>query len=123
MQLPNIEKHLKAFIGMSMSTDTAKGQLIQLSNLLDEFCRIMSKEFDLLKLSGVTEAEELLAEMQLVMIKYLKGNFNDNLCYATIFVSARRYNRILKLSRTIADLSGETDIRTAHIMQAFHLSY
>lgn len=38
-------------------------------------------------------------------------------------ISARRYNRILKLSRTIADLAGETDIRTAHIMQAFHLSY
>lgn len=37
-------------------------------------------------------------------------------------ISARRYNRILKLSRTIADLAGETEIRTAHIMQAFHLS-
>ncbi len=38
-------------------------------------------------------------------------------------ISARRYNRILKLSRTIADLSGEMDIRTTHIIQAFHLSY
>lgn len=85
VQLPNIEKHLNAFIGMSMGTDTAKGQLVQLSNLLDEFCRIMSNAFDLLELKGVREAEELLAEMQLVMIKYLKGNFNDNLCYATIF--------------------------------------
>ncbi len=38
-------------------------------------------------------------------------------------ISARRYNRILKLSRTIADLTGEREIKTAHIMQAFHLSY
>lgn len=104
VQLPNIEKHLKAFIEMSMSTDTAKGQLIQLSNLLDEFCKIMSKEFDLLKLSGVTEAEELLAEMQLVMIKYLKGNFNDNLCYATIFALGSLETGIVTHRRIISAL-------------------
>lgn len=85
VQLPNIEKHLKAFIGMSMGTDTAKGQLIQLSNLLGEFSKIIADEFDLTDNDSTIKAEELLSEMQLVMIKYLKGNFNDNLCHATIF--------------------------------------
>lgn len=85
VQLPNIERHLKAFIGMSMGTDTAKGQLIQLSNLLDEFSKMITDEFDLTDNDRTIKAEGLLSEMQLVMIKYLKGNFNDNLCHATIF--------------------------------------
>lgn len=33
-------------------------------------------------------------------------------------LSARAYNRILKLARTIADLDGEKDIGTAHIVEA-----
>ena len=33
-------------------------------------------------------------------------------------LSARAYNRILKISRTIADLEGETDIRADHISEA-----
>ena len=33
-------------------------------------------------------------------------------------LSARAYNRVLKLSRTIADLEGETDIKSYHIAEA-----
>ena len=33
-------------------------------------------------------------------------------------LSGRKYNRILKLARTIADLAGEKDITTSHVSQA-----
>jgi magnesium chelatase family protein len=36
-------------------------------------------------------------------------------------LSARAYHRVLKISRTIADLDESNDIQTAHIMEA--LSY
>ena len=33
-------------------------------------------------------------------------------------LSGRKYNRILKIARTIADLSGEKDIKKEHLTQA-----
>ena len=33
-------------------------------------------------------------------------------------LSGRRYNRVLKIARTIADLNGSENIETAHLTQA-----
>ena len=35
-------------------------------------------------------------------------------------MSARAYNRILKVSRTIADLAGEEDIKIEHVYEALN---
>jgi magnesium chelatase family protein len=35
-------------------------------------------------------------------------------------LSARAYDCVLKVGRTIADLTGEPDIRTAHVAEAIH---
>ena len=37
-------------------------------------------------------------------------------------LSARAYHRIIKLSRTIADLGDSPDIEVAHILEAFAVS-
>jgi Response regulator containing a CheY-like receiver domain and an HTH DNA-binding domain len=84
IQLPNIEKHLTAFIGMSMAMGGPKAHLGALGELLRQLRVSLDQEID-----GVSEVENnplsLLKEMQEIMIKFLSGNYNLNLCYATIF--------------------------------------
>ena len=43
------------------------------------------------------------------------------LCMSQLQLSARAYHRILKLARTIADLAGEEEIQSAHLVEALHL--
>ena len=45
------------------------------------------------------------------------GNLLEN-AIDKLGLSARAYNRILKISRTIADLEGEPDIKVDHISEA-----
>ncbi len=91
IQLPNIDKHLSAFIGTSMAMNVPKKQLIELSKLLEEFKTNIQSIFLPNNLSSLSQnkqlrsSEELLAEMQIIMIKFLEGSYNENLCYATIF--------------------------------------
>jgi magnesium chelatase family protein len=40
------------------------------------------------------------------------------LCMSQMNLSARAYHRILKLARTIADLAGSEEIRSAHLVEA-----
>ena len=35
-------------------------------------------------------------------------------------LSARGYHRVLKLARTIADLAGNDDIQSVHLVEALH---
>jgi magnesium chelatase family protein len=44
------------------------------------------------------------------------------LCMSQLQLSTRGYHRILKLSRTIADLAGSDAIQSAHLAKALHAS-
>ena len=59
------------------------------SKLIKKYCKLDNKSMEMLKLAA---------------IKYQ--------------LSGRRYDRILKLARTIADLDGDADIEQKHVMQA-----
>jgi len=43
---------------------------------------------------------------------------NPQVAISQLGLSARAYDRILKLARTIADLDGEADIQLAHVAEA-----
>lgn len=88
IQLPNIEKHLTAFIGMSMAMggDNSNTPLMLLNKLLENFKS--SLENDEHKYGDCLDnfqPHHILQDMQEVLIKFLNGNYNHNLCYATIF--------------------------------------
>ncbi len=71
------------------------------------------------KEDGILTNSELTPKL---IKKYCKIDKNSEDIFRTAIVkyqlSGRRYDRVLKLARTIADLEGETNINQAHLMQA-----
>lgn len=82
--LPNIEKHLNAFIAMS---DPENRQLELIRKLFIEFKNeFLTRVGD--GLSGLTKNDKsylLLVDIKTILIKHISGNFNENLCYAVLF--------------------------------------
>ena len=125
-QLPNIEKHLNAFV--ATSSPSSRSSLDMLNGLFQAFKRELTgsiardTEVDFPAflalsqscadggceepqcVSSVPESEEqtelLLADMQNILIRFLSGEYNENLCYAVIFAlnsmerDIRQHNRI-----------------------------
>ncbi len=94
--LPNIEKHLNAFIAIS---DPKNNQWGLIRNIFLEFKTVLVNRIETGGLDD-NQTEEILYDLKLILIKHLKGNFNDNLCYAVIFAISglekdiRMHNRI-----------------------------
>ena len=80
-QIPNIEKHLNAFIAMS---DPANKQLELIRKLFYKFkSELLSRINSGLLDDDVSQA--LLLDLKNILIKHISGDFNENLCYAVIF--------------------------------------
>lgn len=100
VQLPNIEKHLKAFIGVSMAVSGGRSPLILLNSLLENFRASLQNEEDIPEEdSGVLPPYQILQDMQEILIKFLQGDYNSNLCYATIFAMHSLELDMIKHSR------------------------
>lgn len=124
-QLPNIEKHLRAFISMSRVTNNSLELLGRQSEALRaELTAQIAQDSDTdfpaflalarryeqegagpLEVRGEkkifeSNAEQLLSEMQNILIRFLTGDYDENLCYAVIFAlnsmerDIRQHNRI-----------------------------
>ena len=55
---------------------------------------------------------------ELVEVSEFDAGGDIVLCMSQLNLSARAYHRILKLSRTIADLAGNEEIQSAHLAEA-----
>lgn len=80
-QIPNIEKHLNAFIAMS---DPGNKQLELIRKLFSKFKDELLNRIN----QGVLDDDiplPLLLDLKNILIKHISGNFNENLCYAVIF--------------------------------------
>lgn len=80
--VPNIEKHLHAFIALS---DPQNKELHILQKVFLQFKEELTQHLDKgLKHTGAYP-HELLRDIKSILIKHVSGNFNQNLCYAVIF--------------------------------------
>ncbi len=79
--LPNIEKHLNAFIALSNPKND------QLELIRKFFLKFKSELVNRIETGGLDDnhTEEMLYDLKQILIRHLKGSFNDNLCYAVIF--------------------------------------
>ena len=55
---------------------------------------------------------------KLVFFGILMNNNNNNNVLENLQISARVYDKILKIARTIADLEGNQDIERKHLLEA-----
>jgi regulator of cell morphogenesis and NO signaling len=123
-QLPNIERHLNSFISVS---DPQNESLTQIGEIFKTFKnkllqRIYTDEnewfphiknlcekqqnnkaltyYPTLYNDSLEPAEALLADIKHIIIKYLSGNYDANLCYAVFFaintlhIDIKQHNRI-----------------------------
>lgn len=80
--VPNIEKHLHAFIALS---DPNNKELRVLQKVFFQFKEELTQHLEKgLKHTGAYP-HELLRDIKSILIKHVTGNFNQNLCYAVIF--------------------------------------
>ena len=88
--LPNIEKHLNAFIALS------NPQNKQLELIRQFFLKFKSELINRIETGALDDdqTEEMLSDLKQILIKHLKGNFNDNLCYAVVFAISGLENDI-----------------------------
>ena len=80
--VPNIEKHLNALIAMSGSE---KKELNLLHGIFMQFKNELSAHLNNSLDSGFSYPHELLHDLKNILIKYISGDFNQNLCYAVIY--------------------------------------
>lgn len=84
--MPNIEKHLNAFIAIGGSKNGSNNQeLNMLNGLFVKFKERMSYKLNNLKDYEDDFPDELLHDLKDILIKHLSSDFNQNLCYAVIF--------------------------------------
>lgn len=80
--VPNIEKHLNAFIALS---GVQNKELVVLRELIVKFKSQLSGSLQ----NGISENEdfpyELIGDLKNVLIKHVSGDYNQNLCHAVIF--------------------------------------
>jgi magnesium chelatase family protein len=61
-----------------------------------------------------------MAEMLKLCILDEAGDSLVRQAMSQLNLSARGYHRVLKLARTIADLAGNDDIQSVHLVEALH---
>lgn len=79
--IPNIEKHLNAFVSIS---DPANQQLGLIRKLFYKFKEELLNRINDGLLSE-DNSQALLMDLKNILIKHISGNFNENLCYGVLF--------------------------------------
>ena len=110
--LPNIERHLNAFITLS---NPKNKQLDLIRKFFLEFKDVLINRIETGGLDD-NSTEEMLCDLKQILIKHLKGSFNDNLCYAIVFAISglekdiQMHNRIRnKILKPMIDLLDDPD--------------
>ena len=94
-QIPNIEKHLNAFIAMSDPNNT---QLLLTRKLFFKFKEELLHRIN----SGLLDDDTsyaLLLDLKNILIKHITGSFNENLCFAVVFAVDTLLNDLGKHNR------------------------